>query len=77
MSECVASLREQTAQLCDDMLHSIQTGETGVHQRTLNRLVRFIDEFKQLNFANDTEMEQRLEHLRSKWREHELRSSDE
>ncbi len=64
VSECVASLREQTAQLCDDMLHSIQTGETGVHQRTLNRLVRFIDEFKQLNFANDTEMEQRLEQVR-------------
>ena len=46
------------------MLHSIQTGETGVHQRTLNRLVRFIDEFKQMNFANDTEMEQRLEQVR-------------
>ena len=64
VSDCVAALREQTAQLCDDMLHSIQTGETGVHQRTLNRLVRFIDEFKQLNFANDTEMEQRLEQVR-------------
>jgi hypothetical protein len=64
VADCVAALREQTAQLCDDMLHSIQTGETGVHQRTLNRLVRFIDEFKQLNFANDTEMEQRLEQVR-------------
>jgi hypothetical protein len=64
VADSVAALREQTAQLCDEMLHSIQTGETGVHQRTLNRLVRFIDEFKQLNFANDTEMEQRLEQVR-------------
>jgi hypothetical protein len=64
VADSVAALREQTAQLCDDMLHSIQTGETGVHQRTLNRLVRFIEEFKQLNFANDTEMEQRLEQVR-------------
>jgi hypothetical protein len=64
VADCVAALREQTAQLCDDMLHSIQTGESGVHQRTLNRLVHFIDEFKQMNFANDTEMEQRLEQVR-------------
>ena len=64
VADSVAALREQTAQLCDEMLHSIQTGETGVHQRTLNRLVRFIDEFKQMNFANDTEMEQRLEQVR-------------
>ena len=32
-------MREQTTQLCDEMLHSIQNGETGVHQHTLNRLV--------------------------------------
>jgi hypothetical protein len=57
-------MREQTAQLCDEMLHSIQTGETGVHQRTLNRLVRFIEQFRQMNFANDHEMEQRLERVR-------------
>ncbi len=64
VGESIAALREQTAQLCDDMLHSIQTGETGVHQRTLNRLVRFIDQFRQMNFANDREMEQRLEQVR-------------
>ncbi len=33
-------------------------------QKTLNRLVRFIDEFKQMNFVNDTEMEQRLQQVR-------------
>lgn len=65
VADCVASLREQTAQLCGEMLQSINEGKTeGVHQKTLNRLVRFIDEFKQLNFANDTEMEAQLETVR-------------
>jgi hypothetical protein len=64
VAECVATMREQTAQLCDEMLESIRTSETGVHQKTLNRLVRFVDQFKQLNFANDSEMETRLEEVR-------------
>jgi hypothetical protein len=64
VADCVASLREQAAQLCEDMLHSINNSETGVHQKTLNRLVRFIDQFKQMNFANDTQMEQQLENVR-------------
>jgi hypothetical protein len=62
--DCVASLREQTAQLCGDMLQSIRTGETGVHQKTLNRLIRFIDQFKQMNFVGDAEMESQLETVR-------------
>jgi len=65
VADCVASLREQTAQLCEEMLQSINTSETGVHQKTLNRLVKFIDQFKQLNFANDRVMEQELEKVRS------------
>ena len=64
VADCVASLREQTARLCDEMLESIRTSETGVHQKTLNRLLRFIDQFKHMNFANDTEMEQQLETVR-------------
>ena len=64
VADCVASLREQTAQLCEDMLSSINNSETGVHQKTLNRLVRFIDQFKQMNFVNDTEMEQQLEQVK-------------
>jgi hypothetical protein len=65
VADCVASLREQTAQLCEEMLQSINEGKTdGVHQKTLNRLVRFIEEFKQLNFANDSEMEAHLEKVR-------------
>jgi|GEM_PF-261040 len=35
VADCVASLREQTALLCDEMLNSMRTSETGVHQKTL------------------------------------------
>ena len=64
VAECIASLREQTAVLCHEMLESIHSSETGVHQKTLNRLIRFIDQFKQMNFANDVEMELQLETVR-------------
>lgn len=64
VADCVATLREQTAQLCDEMLQSINTSETGVHQKTLNRLIRFVDQFKQMNFVNDAEMERQLEQVR-------------
>lgn len=64
VADCVASLREQTAQLCEDMLSSINNSETGVHQKTLNRLVRFIDQFRSMNFANDSVMEQQLENVK-------------
>lgn len=65
VSDCVAALREQTSVLCDEMLQSIRTSETGVHQKTLNRLIRFIDQFKAMNFANDEVMEQQLEAVRT------------
>ena len=66
VGECVIELRHQTAQLCDEMLTSMRSGKTdGVHQKTLNRLVKFIDDFKQLNFAGDTAMEQQLDRVRS------------
>jgi Protein of unknown function (DUF3150) len=65
VAECVASLREQTATLCEEMLVSISDGKTGgVHQKTLNRLLRFIDQFKAMNFANDTVMAEQLETVR-------------
>lgn len=65
VAECVTTLRDQTAQLCVEMLESMQSGKTeGVHQKTLNRLSRFIEQFKQMNFANDTEMERMLEIVR-------------
>jgi len=65
VGDCVASLRAQTAGLCDEMLESFKQGKSGVHQRTLNRLTQFIDNFKALNFAGDTELEQRLEEVRA------------
>ncbi len=65
VADCVASLREQTATLCEEMLASISDGKTdGVHQKTLNRLTRFIDQFQQMNFANDAEMEAQLNKVR-------------
>jgi hypothetical protein len=67
VGDCVAALRQQTAQLCEEMLQSMRSGKTGTHQRTLNRLVRFIDEFKQLNFVGDQEMEQQLERVRQEF----------
>ena len=64
VGDCVASLRQQTAQLCDEMLESFRSGKTGVHQRTLNRLTEFIDNFRALNFADDSELEGRLARVR-------------
>jgi hypothetical protein len=48
------------------MLGTIE-GTASVHQKTLNRLIRFMDHFKQLNFVNDTEMEAQLEAVRSEF----------
>ena len=67
ISDCVASLRQQTAALCEEMLESMKSGKTGVHQKTLNRLVKFIDEFKTLNFVGDRELEEQLERMRQEF----------
>jgi hypothetical protein len=65
VGECVIELRQQTAQLCSEMLTSMRSGKTGgVHQKTLNRLTSFIGQFKELNFADDQEMEQQLDRVR-------------
>jgi len=65
VGDCVTSLREQTAKLCDQMLEAFKEGKTGVHQRTLNRLTEFITNFRQLNFAQDAELDRQLEHVRT------------
>lgn len=67
VADCVTSMRQQTAQLCDEMLASMREGKTGVHQKTLNRLIYFIDQFKQLNFADDEQMEAELERVRQEF----------
>jgi hypothetical protein len=64
VGDCAATLRRETATLCEEMLSSMQNGKKGVHQKTLNRLVRFIDEFRQLNFVGDQEMEAQLDLVR-------------
>ena len=65
VGDCVTSLREQTAKLCDEMLEAFKDGKTGVHQRTLNRLTEFITNFRALNFASDAELDRRLEYVRT------------
>ena len=62
--ESVASLREETARLAEEVLATISGSENGVHQRTLNRLGTFIDNFRTLNFAGDQQLEQNLERFR-------------
>ena len=62
--ESVASLREETARLATEVLTTIDGSENGVHQRTLNRLTTFIDNFRSLNFAGDAQLEQTLERFR-------------
>jgi inorganic triphosphatase YgiF len=64
VSDCVAEMRRQTAQLCSEMLATID-GTGSVHQKTLNRLQRFIERFRTLNFANDTEMQRELDRARA------------
>lgn len=80
VADCVASLREQTAQLCEEMLESIRTGKTGVHQKTLNRLIRFVEQFKELNFVGDSQMEAQLDRVRGEFllrRAEDYRDSEE
>lgn len=62
--DCVTSLRHETAALVSEVLTTINSSENGVHQRTLNRLHRFIEHFRSLNFAGDQELEETLEHFR-------------
>lgn len=64
IQESVASLREETAKLTEDVLTTIEGSENGVHQRTLNRLTSFIDKFRSLNFAEDEQLETQLERFR-------------
>jgi len=66
IAESIATLREQTATLCSEMLATIN-GTGSVHQKTLNRLIRFIDQFQELNFANDQEMNLQLQRIRQEF----------
>ena len=66
IQECVQEMRKQTSELCSDMIETIN-GKGYVHQKTLNRLIRFIDHFKQLNFMDDRQMEQQLENTRQQF----------
>ncbi|MEO5917249.1 MAG: DUF3150 domain-containing protein [Luteolibacter sp.] len=62
--ESVASMRQETARLAEEVLATINGSENGVHQRTLNKLTSFIDSFRSLNFAGDQQLEATLEKFR-------------
>ncbi len=62
--ESVTTLREETARLASDVIATIEGAESGVHQRTLNRLSSFIENFRSLNFAGDQQLEATLEKFR-------------
>jgi len=64
LRESIASLREETGRLASEVLATIDGSDSGVHQRTLNRLSTFIDSFRSLNFAGDQQLEQTLERFR-------------
>ena len=72
--ESVASMREETARLAEEVLATINGSENGVHQRTLNRLTTFIESFRSLNFAGDQQLEGTLERFR---RELLIRSAED
>lgn len=67
VADCVATMRKETSELCEEMLESMKTGKNGVHQRTLNRMIHFIDRFKELNFAGDEELNNTLESFRDQY----------
>ena len=67
VADCVSTLRHETAKLCEEMLESMKTGKSGVHQKTLNRLLTFMDHFKQLNFAGDEELDAMLDSFRTQF----------
>ncbi len=65
VAESVRTLRVETAKLCDDVLATLRGGT--VNQKTLNRLDRFVDRFRSLNFVGDAEMERRLKEFRAEF----------
>jgi len=67
VADCVVTLRQETTKLCEEMLESMKAGKTGIHQKTLNRLLNFMDHFKQLNFAGDQDLNNMLEEFRKEF----------
>lgn len=63
LNETVGTLREKTTDLCEKVVAKIKAGEV-VTNRSLNTLRSFIDQFKQLNFVGDKEVEAKLDKLK-------------
>jgi len=64
IGESVTALREEAAKLAGEVLATLDNSTVVVHQRTLDRLSGFIERFRSLNFAGDTELERTLEGFR-------------
>lgn len=64
---CVTQMRQDLAGLVTDMQEAVAHGKIGVHQRTLNRLGTFIEQYKMLNFAEDSQLEKELEDFQAKF----------
>lgn len=58
----VICFEPKPAQLCEEM-HRLEAQRIsdGVHQKTLHPLVKFVDDFKSLNFAGDVAMERQVD----------------
>ena len=65
IAESVQALRTQAAEVCEEALKTMKTGQTGVHQRTLNRVLKMIDNIKELNWVGDDRLEAELERIRT------------
>lgn len=62
--ESVTALREEAGKLAGEVLDTLDQSTVIVHQRTLDRLTDFIERFRSLNFAGDSQLEQTLEQFR-------------
>lgn len=65
IQDAVASLRQETVNICNKLATKIANGEL-ITERSLASLRQFIDRFKTLNFAEDQAIESMLDDLRAR-----------
>lgn len=66
VDDVVASLREQTVEICSRISENIKSGKV-ITGKTLKSLKTFVDRFSELNFVGDTRVEEQLATLRSEF----------
>jgi hypothetical protein len=67
LSEVTITLRNGTEELCNEVLKSMDSSSTkaGIHQKTLDRLCKWVENFKQMDIVGDKSFQQILEHFRN------------